>query len=107
MQSLKAVFVALLVAVFGTISHQTQINGLPLGILLAFAAVVIGALESRQGRYSRLVFPVALGLFTFLFAQDWSGDKLIPANEIGYIWSYGAVLLASIVSLWPKVRTHR
>lgn len=104
MQSLKAILVALLVAVFGTVFHQTQINGLPLGILVAFAAVLFGSFESRQGRYGRLVYPVAVGVLVFLFAQDWSGDKLIPASASGTIWSYGAVLLAVFAALWPFLR---
>jgi len=104
MESLKAILVSLLVAVFGTLIHQTQINGLPIGILAAFSALLFGSLESRRGRYGRLIFPIAVGVLVFIFAQDWSGDKLIPASESGNIWSYGAVLLAIFAALWPNLR---
>lgn len=40
----------------------------------------------------------------FVAAQDLTGDKMIPANELGTIWSYGSVAIAILVLLWPKFR---
>lgn len=107
MHLLKSALVASLVAVFGTISHQTQINGLPVGIVLALAGVILGAFECRATNPGRIGFPILMGLFVFVSAQDWTGDKLLPANELGILWSYGAVLLAALVSLWPRTRSQR
>ncbi len=104
MECLKTVFTALLVGLFGTISHQTQMEGLPVGILAGFAAVVIGAVESRLGGYTRLLFLFAFVALLYFFAQDWSGDKLIPANTLGLLWSHGAVLVTTVVCLWPKMK---
>lgn len=107
MHLLKSVQVASLVAVFGTISHQTQINGLPIGIVLSLAGVILGAFECRSTKVGRMTFLIVMGLFVFVSAQDWTGDKLVPANELGLVWSYGAVLLAALVSLWPRIRSQR
>lgn len=103
----KSALVASLVAVFGTISHQTQINSLPVGIVLALAGVILGAFECRSTNLGRITFPILMGLFVFVSAQDWSGDKLVPANELGLVWSYGAVLLSALVSFWPRIRSQR
>lgn len=107
MHLLKSALIASFVAVFGTISHQTQINGLPVGIVLALAGVILGAVECRSTNLGRITFPILMGLFVFVIAQDWTGDKLVPATELGIVWSYGAVSLAALVSLWPRIRSQR
>jgi hypothetical protein len=43
----------------------------------------------------------------FVFSEDWTGDKVLPANELGLIWTYGSVLVAALVSMWPKIKTYR
>lgn len=100
----KSALAASFVAVFGTISHQTQMYGLPVGIVLSLACAIIGAVTSRTSPLGRITFPILMGFFIFVSAQDWTGDKLVPANELGIVWSYGAVLLAVLVSLWPRIR---
>jgi hypothetical protein len=37
----------------------------------------------------------------FVFSQDWTGDKLIPENSLGFAWSYGTLAIAVVFSLWP------
>jgi FtsH-binding integral membrane protein len=106
--SVLAVLVAsFLVAVFGTIPHQSILQGLPIGILISYALVLFGALEFRSRRFGRPAFPVFLGIWIFVFSQDWTADKLIPSNELGLTWSYGAILLAAIVALWPRLKFQR
>jgi len=101
---LAALLASLLVAVTGTIFHQSILQGLPLGILISLALVVFSASQFRSKKFGRLTFPVFLGFWIFVFSQDWNADKLIPANELGLIWSYGAILLAATIALWPQVR---
>lgn len=93
--------------VLGTLSHQTQLSSYPIGLALSFAVVSIGALRARKENLSRIMFPLVFGLLIFLFAQDFTRDKLIPANSLGIIWSYGSVALATLVSLWPKNKVQR
>jgi hypothetical protein len=94
-------------AIFGTIAHQTLFASLPAGIALSFAAVAIAALEARQEKLGRVIFPIALGLLMVVFSQDLSGDKLIPATMLGLVWSFGSVGLAALISLWPKIKSQR
>jgi hypothetical protein len=103
----KVLLAAIAAGIFGTIAHQTLLASLPAGIVLSFAAVAIGALEARQEKLGRAIFPISLGLLIFVFSQDLSGDKLIPANTLGLIWCFGSVGLAALISLWPKTRLQR
>jgi hypothetical protein len=103
----KVLLAAIAAGIFGTIAHQTLLASLPAGIVLSFAAVAIGALEARQEKLGRVIFPIAFGLLIFIFSQDLSGDKLIPANTLGLVWSFGSVPLAAIISLCPQIKSHR
>lgn len=104
---IKVLLAASAAAVFGTIAHQTELSNLPVGIALSFAAVAIAALEARQEKLGRLLFPVVFCLLIFLIAQNFTRDTLIPANILGFSWSFGSVALAALVSLWPKIKVQR
>ncbi|MFM2023184.1 MAG: hypothetical protein RIR89_576 [Actinomycetota bacterium] len=95
---------AVVAAVFGTIFHQSYLAGIPLGLVLSLAEVALLAIEARESWPKRLGFLFSFGAIVFLAAQDFSGDKMIPANEIGTIWSYGAVGLAILITMWPKLK---
>jgi hypothetical protein len=43
-------------------------------------------------------------LVVIFAAQDFTGDKIIPANLLGNIWSFGSAVLAIIITLWPKLK---
>jgi hypothetical protein len=107
LQVLTSLLLAFFIAVAGTAFHQTNLGGFPVGIVLAFSALLLGSIEARNRGKVRYLFPVFLGIWIFVFSQDWSGDKLLPANELGFIWTYGSVLVAALVSMWPKIRTYR
>jgi hypothetical protein len=107
LQVLFVLLLAFVIAVAGTAFHQTNLGGFPVGIVLAFSALLLGSIEARNRGKVRYLFPVFLGIWIFIFSQDWSGDKLLPANELGFIWTYGSVLVAALVSMWPKIRTYR
>lgn len=107
MQVLFVLLLGFVIAVAGTAFHQTNLGGLPVGIVLAFSALLLGSIEARNRGKVRYLFPLFLGIWIFVFSQDWSGDKLLPANELGFVWTYGSVLVAALVSMWPKIRTYR
>ncbi len=95
---------AVVAAVFGTIFHQSDLAGLPLGLILSLAGVALLAIEARSTWPKRLGFLITFGVIVFLAAQDFTGDKMIPANEIGTICSYGSVGLSILITMWPKLK---
>jgi hypothetical protein len=103
----RVLLAAAAAGIFGTIAHQTQLASLPAGIALSFSAVAIGAIVARQAKLGRLLFPTALGILIFVFSQNLTGDKLIPANTLGFVWSFGSVSVAALISLWPKIKSQR
>lgn len=101
---LVGLVLALVVAVIGTIAHQTSLGGAPYGLMLALFFVLLTALQLRKRKLSAWAFTVSLGVILFLIGQTWNQDAMIPANLSGYIWSYGAIGLAALVAMWPKFR---
>ncbi len=95
---------ALVAGVFGTIFHQSQSGLFPLGLILSLAGVALLAIEAKGSWPKRIGFLVGFMPLIFVAAQDLTGDKMIPANELGTIWSYGSVGIAILILLWPKFR---
>ena len=107
MQALLAFILAFVIAVSGTAFHQSYLVSFPIGIALAFSTVLLGSIETRSLGRARYLFPIFLAICIFVFSQDWTGDKVLPANDLGFIWTYGSVLVAALVSMWPKIKTYR
>jgi hypothetical protein len=107
LQALLAFFLALVIAVAGTAFHQSYLVSFPIGMALAFAAVLLGSIEARGLGRARYLFPIFLAIWMFVFSEDWTGDKVLPGNALGLIWTYGSVLVAALVSMWPKIKTYR
>ncbi len=93
------------VAVAGTVAHQTQVSGTPVGLVVAGIVVLAFAMQSRMitGKLGAIVFAAALAATIFWTGLEFHEDKMIPANQQGLIWSYGAIGLAAIVVIWPKL----
>ena len=106
MQAVLAFILAFVTAVAGTAFHQSYLVSFPIGLALAFSAILLGSLEARGLGKARYLFPIFLAIWMFVFSQDWTGDKVLPANELGLIWTYGSVLVAALVSMWPKIKTY-
>ena len=106
LSSLGAVFVAALVAVVGTVQHQTHLGtGTPLGLIFGLSLVFMAAAFIRDRSRSKwpvLAFAMSLALIVFVIGQNLTGDILIPGNDLGLYWSYGSVGVAMLVALWPK-----
>ena len=107
LQGLLAFILALVIAVTGTAFHQSYLVSFPIGLALAFSAILLGSLEARGLGKARYLFPIFLAICMFVFSQDWTGDKVLPANGLGLIWTYGSLLVAALVSMWPKIKTYR
>ena len=93
------------VAVAGTVAHQTQVSGTPVGLVVAGIVVLAFAMQSRMitGKLGAIFFVAALAATIFWTGLDIHNDKMIPANQLGLIWSYGAIGLAAVVVIWPKL----
>ena len=78
------------VAVFGTILHQSFLfDQFPIGSVLSLSLVLIVALQIRTNsgfRSPNLFFSVVILGLLFLFSQSFWQDKMIPANQAGFIW---------------------
>ena len=93
------------VAGAGTVAHQTQVSGTPVGLVVAGIVVLAFAMQSRliTGKLGAIFFAATLAATIFWTGLDIHNDKMIPANQLGLIWSYGAIGLAAIVVIWPKL----
>ena len=93
------------VAVAGTVAHQTQVSGTPVGLVVAGIVVLAFAMQSRMitGKLGAIFFAAVLAATIFWTGLDIHNDKMIPANQLGLFWSYGAIGLAAIVVIWPNL----
>ena len=106
-KNLSAVIKAASVVIFGTILHQSFLfDQFPIGSVLSLSLVLLVALQIRIAsgfRSPNLFFAVVILGLLFLFSQGFWQDKMIPANQAGIIWSYGAAVVASAVAMWPRI----
>jgi N-acetyl-1-D-myo-inositol-2-amino-2-deoxy-alpha-D-glucopyranoside deacetylase len=106
-KNLSAVMKAASVVIFGTILHQSFLfDQFPIGSVLSLSLVLLVALQIRIAsgfRSPNLFFAVVILGLLFLFSQGFWQDKMIPANQAGIIWSYGAAVVASAVAMWPRI----
>ena len=110
-KNISAVLKAATVAIFGTILNQSSLfDQLPFGSFLSLSLVLLVALQIRTAssfKSPNLVFAfVILGLI-FLFSQGFWQDKMVPAHQAGFIWSYGAAVLAFAVAMWPRISSKQ
>ena len=93
------------VAVAGTVAHQTQVSDAPVGLVIACIVVLAFAIQARikTGKLGAIFFAATLAATIFWTGLDFHEDKMIPANQLGLIWSYGSIGLAAIIVIWPKL----
>ena len=95
------------VAVFGTIVHQTRINEAPIGVGLALGLVLWASLTLRSSarKFAGWIFTGVMATLLTVFAQK-SNDVMIPATDLGYAWTYGAIAVAAVVTAFPKLSSE-
>ena len=95
----------------GTVVHQNVFRIGELSIPIALILALVGVLALMIG--FRLLFTdrlavfwaalgmvVVIGLFSLASA---GGSVLIPQGVLGFVWTYGAVGLATVVVAWPRL----
>lgn len=105
-QVLKGLTAAGLLALLGTIAHQSQIAGFPYGLSLALGAVLLVAMQLRKQKVAAWTMTITLGLSLFWIGQSFHLDSMIPANLYGYIWGYGAIAISALVAMWPTFKSR-
>lgn len=103
-----AIPLGVLVAIAGTLLHQTTINGgLQIGLWVSLAMVGSLALALRMLRNSRgalYLMTAALSVSVFWLSQKTNaGEILIPGNSSGQFWAYGSIALCFIIMLFPRL----
>ena len=97
-------------AIVGTLMHQTQVGDeIPIGLLFSLSLVLMlagGIRDRHKGKLPGLVFALTIAVELFVIGLNLTGDILIPGNNAGLWWSYGAIGLAALVALWPKLGTR-
>ena len=95
-------------SVVGTLMHQTQVGDeTPIGLLFSLSLVLMlaaGIRDRQKGKLPGLVFALTIAIEIFVIGQNLTGDILIPGNDAGLWWSYGAIGVAALVALWPKLK---
>ena len=94
-----------------TAAHQATVvvGGVPLpwGIIAALlitAALLLGLRIVFDSRTVALVAGVGLLAASALLAiQSSGGSVLVPDNIAGYVWTFGPVLIGTVILAWPKV----
>jgi hypothetical protein len=106
---LVAFFAALITSTLGTLQHQTRLSdNLPIGLFLSISLVFMGAALVRDRSRTKgpgFFFALSVAALVFLTGQNLTNDILIPGNDLGLYWSYGSIATATLVALWPKLKS--
>jgi len=94
-----------------TAAHQATatVAGVPVpwGLIAGIAIVALLLVGLRIVFESRLVALVGalgfIGAAALLALQGAGGSVIVPDNVAGYVWTFGPVLVATVVLAWPKL----
>ncbi len=102
---LGSALAGLFIEVAGNVAHQTQVSGAPVGLVLASNVLLAFAIQARiqTGKLGAVIFAATLAATIFWTGLAFHQDKMIPANQLGFLWSYGSIGMAAIVVIWPAV----
>ena len=106
-----AIPLGILMGLAGTLMHQVKATNpehTPIGLIVALISVGALSLALRLLRSSRgalYLTSITFGITVFTLAQKQvGGEVLIPANDLGQIWSYGSIALCAAIILFPQIR---
>jgi hypothetical protein len=90
----------------GTVAHQTQVSGAPVGLVVASIVVLAFAMQARikTGKLGAILYTAALAFTIFWTGLDFHRDRMIPADDLGLIWAYGSIGLAALAASVPKFK---
>lgn len=106
-----AAVVGLSVGTLLTVAHQASVHAfgmtIPLGIIAGIALLAALLVGMRLVFATRFVagFTAAgiLAAVSLLSLESSGGSILVPANEAGYVWTFGPAMIALLVLAWPNL----
>jgi peptidoglycan/LPS O-acetylase OafA/YrhL len=92
------------ISVFGTVIHQTRINEVPVGAVLGLTLILWGALflRARLRKSAGWLYAGVIAVLLTIFAQP-ADDVMVPATDLSYTWTYGAIAIAALVAAFPRI----
>ncbi|MCK0116869.1 DUF6113 family protein [Isoptericola sp. S6320L] len=105
LRGVLALLLGAAVGVIGTVSHRSEWAGLPTGLALALLLTLSTAVLCRA--WSGTVTLLTAGAGWLVAVQVLSstgpgGDVLVPAQVVGYVWTYGGLLLFAVAAFLPR-----
>ncbi|MHB1063053.1 MAG: DUF6113 family protein [Georgenia sp.] len=94
-----------LVAASATLVHRSEVAGLPVGLVAAFATVLVGAVLARAVGDGVGVFLYGLAaLLTVLLMTYYvpGGDVILTSGPVSYAWLLGTSVATAAVALTPR-----
>lgn len=109
--SLVALVIGAIAGAVLTVAHQAAVVigtvVVPWGIIAAVIVTAALLAGLRIVFETRVVAGLAalglLGIAAFLALQSAGGSILVPANPVGYIWTFAPVIIAGVVLAWPRI----
>jgi N-acetyl-1-D-myo-inositol-2-amino-2-deoxy-alpha-D-glucopyranoside deacetylase len=110
-----ALLTGLAVGALATVNHQVGVIWfgvpVPVGVLVALglvAALLVGLRLMFGSRalsgLAAVGILISIGALSLMSA---GGSVLVPANAVGWTWTFGAPVIAAAVLGWPRLSRHR
>jgi len=109
LRSLWALPVGFLIGVAGTMLHLIKtMEGVPIGLVIAFVMVGSMALALRVLRRSRgalYLMALAFIITVLQMAQKQpNGSQYVTNNDLSTYWVYGSIGLLALIVVFPRIR---
>ncbi|WP_343035819.1 DUF6113 family protein [Isoptericola sediminis] len=93
------------VGLIGTVGHRMLWGDLPVGPVLGLALTLSAAVLCRAWSGVGTLLACGAGWLVtvqVLAAEGPGGDVLVPADAIGYVWTYGGLVLFAVAAFLPR-----
>jgi hypothetical protein len=104
-RAVLALLLGAAVGVIGTVAHRAEWAGLPTGLLMALVLTLSTAVLCRAWSGTVTLLAAGVGWLVavqVLAASGPGGDVLVPAQAVGYVWTYGGLVLVAAVAFLPR-----
>lgn len=104
-RAVLALLLGAAVGVIGTVAHRAEWAGLPTGLLMALGLTLSTAVLCRAWSGTATLLAAGAGWLVavqVLAATGPGGDVLVPAQAVGYVWTYGGLLLVGVTAFLPR-----